>query len=889
MIVSTKEPEDPSQKTDPSLMKTKFFIPPVRPGHVTRPRLLERLQAIPNYKLTIVSAPAGFGKTTLVSEWASSTRKGISTTWLSLDQADNDPVRFWHYFITAVRKLRPNAGGTALSRLRSPEPYSHESVLTSLINDVSNCPDDCAIILDDYHLIKADPVHAGITFLLDHMPPRMHLVVSTRTAPPIPLARLRGRGTMLEIGADDLRFSVDEATALLAGVPNVKLVAEDVMALNARTEGWAAGLTIAALSLSKHGDAHRFITTFTGSHRYIMDYLIEEVLRHHPAELQDFLLRTSVLERLTDPLCEHLTGISGSREMLARMEPSAGGFLVPLDESRQWYRYHHLLAELLRHQLEVQAGREVVAALHRRASQWYEDNGFLDDAVRHSLKAGDWERAVCLVDNLAGSLILRGEMLTLLDWLRLIPEAYLRIKPPLYRRYTDALITTGDLAAAEHALTYLEQTAGEDTNLQGENLVLRANIARHRGDALGAIRLGQQALSLLPEQNVRERSRASSFIGRMQFGIGQIDEAERSLETAYQGALKLGYQRIAAEAASMIGLILEMRGKAQYGEKLLRQAIEINRGSPAVAQPECVLSLYLYEHNQLEEAARLQHRAIEECLASGDYRTLTTGYSYLAYTRSAQGDYAAAVEAMGKAEYYARTQNVSPFYQAQMAGYGALIAIRQNNAEAFAYWNREVIEHRDMMPSNNIHIIPRVLIALGEKAAAAEQLQALYLKGVKSKLPCWRLRARIYQVLIAATPDEALALLTEALETGQPEDIIRSFADEGRQLAPLLREALRRGITSEFTARLLNIIASEGHRCIVDRETAASAPPSGLVSERELEILRLLSAGHSNREIAERLIVTAGTVKVHVHNLMEKLNARSRTQAVSLARSLKLL
>ncbi|HEX9976361.1 MAG TPA: hypothetical protein VGA82_03835, partial [Dehalococcoidales bacterium] len=395
-----------------SLLATKLFVPPARPGLVARPRLQERFRVAFNYGLVLVSAPAGFGKTTLVSEWVHSSRPPVPTAWLSLEEGENDPVRFWDYFIAALKILKPAVGETALSLLHAPEPYPTESLLTALINDLTGIRKDFLVVLDDYHLIVAEPIHAGIAFLLDHMPPKMHLIISTRVDPPLPLAHFRGRGTMLEIGAEDLRFTLEEATALLEGLQDLELGADDVSALNARTEGWVVGLKMAALSMRGQKDMRRFLTTFTGSQRYVMDYLVEEVLRRQSPEVQDFLLKTAVLERLTGPLCDSVTGHNDSQEMLIKLESAFGGFLVPLDESRQWYRYHHLFAELLRHQLERISGAEEVTLLHQRASQWYEDNKLPDDAIHHSLVARDWERAMRLITGVADNRIRRGEIVT---------------------------------------------------------------------------------------------------------------------------------------------------------------------------------------------------------------------------------------------------------------------------------------------------------------------------------------------------------------------------------------------------------------------------------------------------------------------------------------------
>ena len=346
-----------------SLLTTKLNIPLARPQLVRRPRLMERLLEGLNNNLILVSAPAGFGKTTLVSEWVHSSRPPVPTAWLSLEEGENDPVRFWDYFIAALQTLQPSTGEIALDLLHSPQPSSIESVLTALINDLKGIQKDFVVVLDDYHLILAEPVQSGIIFLLDHLPLKMHLIISTRVDPPLPLAHFRGKGTLLEIRADDLRFSQEEATSLLAVMNTPILSAESINTLNTKAEGWVVGLKMAALAMRREKDILAFIAGFTDSQRYIMDYLVDEVLQRQPDEVRDFLLKTSMLERLSAPLCDYVTGHGGGREMLVRLE-QANLFVVALDQSREWYRYHHLFAELLRHQFEVMSGAEEVMALH---------------------------------------------------------------------------------------------------------------------------------------------------------------------------------------------------------------------------------------------------------------------------------------------------------------------------------------------------------------------------------------------------------------------------------------------------------------------------------------------------------------------------------------------
>src|SRR5262245_8524047 len=428
------------------LLETKLHVPRWRRGLVPRPRLHERLEQGAEAKLTLVSAPAGFGKTTLLAEWLAASAEGRSAAWLSLDRGDDDPASFWSYLIAALRTVAPGVGAGALSLLQAPQPPSIEAVLAALLNDLGAVPRDLVLVLDDYHLVDAREIHQGVAFLLDHLPPRVHLVIATRADPALPLARLRGRGELVELRAADLRFGPDEAAAYLNGAMGLALTAWDVATLEGRTEGWVAGLQLAALSLRGRPDPGAFIAGFAGSHRYVVDYLVEEVLQRQPEHVRSFLLRTAVLDRLSGPLCDAVTGQGGGKATLEALE-RGNLFVVALDDRRRWYRYHHLFADVLRaHLADEQPER--VPDLHRRASEWYERNGEPAEAIRHALAAEDFERAAELVE-LAARATLRGSRSArLLEWLRALPEEVARTRPVLGTYYAFALLGAGELDAA---------------------------------------------------------------------------------------------------------------------------------------------------------------------------------------------------------------------------------------------------------------------------------------------------------------------------------------------------------------------------------------------------------------------------------------------------------
>jgi len=476
-------------------------------------------------------------------------------------------------------------GESALTMLRSPQPYPIEATLTALINDISAGSGDIVLVLDDYHIIQNESVGTGMAFLADHLPNTLHAVIATRTDPPLPLPRFRGRGMMLEMRADDLRFNADEAGGLLAQTLGWEVSARHAAALSERTEGWAAGLKMAALSLRARQDVDAFLASFAGNQRYVMDYLMDEVLKQQRLDVRDFLLTTSVLEKLSAPLCDAVTRRSDSRDVLVRLESSLGGFLVPLDESRQWYRYHHLFGDLLRHQLEIGRNQEDISQLHRLASAWYEDSELLDDAVRHSLKAKDFESATRLIGHRADSLIGRGEWNTLFDWFQALPEDMLRRHPAVYGQYANVLTTLGRREAAETVLAYLEGVPNLEEGLRGQLAFFRMSAAYHRGDIKRTQELAETALERLAEENGAMRARALHVLAVYDMSAGRLDKAQSREAEVVRIARSVGEYWIGGTAAGNFSLILWLRGKLRQALESGKQAVELAGQSPAASGP----------------------------------------------------------------------------------------------------------------------------------------------------------------------------------------------------------------------------------------------------------------------------------------------------------------
>ena len=541
------------------ILATKLYLPRLRPNVVSRPRLIERLNEGLHRKLTLIAAPAGFGKTTLVSAWV----EGIErpTAWLSLDEGDNDPTRFLTYLVAALQTIAANIGEGVLGVLQSPQPPPPEAILTALLNEITTLPDNFVLVLDDYHVIDAQAVDIALTYLVEHLPPQMHLVIATREDPQLPLARLRARSQLTELRAADLRFTASEASAFLSQVMGLSLSAEDIAALEDHTEGWIAGLQLAALSMQGHQDVPGFIQAFAGDHRYIVDYLVEEVLERQPEPVRSFLLQTSILDRLHGPLCDAVTGQEGGNARLEALE-RGNFFVVPLDDKRHWYRYHHLFAEVLSAHLLAEQPDQV-ATLHRRASAWYEQHGSVADAIRHALAAEDFGRAADLVELAVPAMGRSRQEATVLGWLKALPDELVRARPVLSVHYAGALLLNGELEGVEARLRDAEQWLDTKTDmgelaltssaelvvvdeeefrgLAGNIAVYRAAIALALGDVANTMKYARRALDLVPEDDDHWRGSAAGFLGLAYWTSGDLEAAHRSYAECMARVQRAGY------------------------------------------------------------------------------------------------------------------------------------------------------------------------------------------------------------------------------------------------------------------------------------------------------------------------------------------------------------
>jgi len=543
------------------ILATKLHIPSPRLNVVLRPSLSERLNQGLHRKLTLISAPAGFGKTTLLASWLAERQNAngkrqndvddtllpFEVAWLSLDEGDNDLTRFLTYMVAALQTIAPTIGAGLLSALQAPQPPPTEAILTALLNDITSIPDHFVLVLDDYHILDATPIDTALTFLLEHLPAHMHLVIATREDPPLPLARLRARGQLTELRAADLRFTRAEAAAFLNQVMGLSLAAADIAVLEDRTEGWVAGLQLAALSMQGHQDVPSFIRAFAGDHRYIVDYLVEEVLQRQPAGVRSFLLQTAILDRLHGPLCDAVTGQEDGNARLEALE-RRNFFIVPLDDRRQWYRYHHLFADVLAAQLRADQPA-LLATLHWRASTWYEQHDSASDAIRHALAAEDFARAANLIERAVPAMRSTRQEAAVLRWLRALPDKLIPFRPVLSAAYAWALLSTGALAGVEERLRsaeqWLDMTADRPTRLDapaGEMIVVddeafrrlpgaitvwRAGLALAQGDVPATVTYARRAIELVPEGDHLMRGAAAALLGIASWTSGDLEAAHR--------------------------------------------------------------------------------------------------------------------------------------------------------------------------------------------------------------------------------------------------------------------------------------------------------------------------------------------------------------------------
>jgi len=892
------------------LLTTKLYTPPPRPDLLSRPRLLRRLDAglRPGHRLTLISAPAGYGKTTLLSEWVQTLGGDApprAVAWLSLDEADNDPVRFWTYLIAALRQVEPDLGRGIPEALRSPQRPPIEPLLTPLINQIAALPDPLVLILDDYHLISARQIQDGMAFLLEHQPGTLHLVIATRADPPLPTFRLRAHDQLNELRSDDLRFTAGETKAFLNAVMALDLAPEDADALEARTEGWIVGLQLAALSLRDREDAKAFIAAFGGSHHYVLEYLIEEVVRRRPEPVQRFLTETSILERLCGPLCDAVTGESDGDAMLAHLHQH-NLFITPLDDERRWFRYHHLLADLLQNLLRKERSPEQIRALHRRASDWYAQNGMAVEAVNHALTTRDFDRVAELVERNSLAMVTRGELSTLLCWIDALPQDLALSRPWLCIHQAWPLTFAGERGTVEPLLEQIERhvstddTAPEEKEILGHVAAMRAMLSTMHGDMRQAVEMAHQADELLPTGSLGPRSIISFAFANAYYAQGDLAKAEQALTEKLETGRASDNLWILVRSLCDLADLRVIQGRRREALDLVQEALQEAEQRRArqfgtLGYVLVKLGELLHERNDLTTATGYALEGVDLMQGWQQPYELVSGYTVLAAIRQAQNDARGAMEALRNAEEirqrhpdYYRLNHLVRLCRVRLylSQHGAEEAARQAQEARLGETGPLMYRERELIALAHVLVArekwDEALRLLAQLAEAAETggrfgrlIEILILQAV-----AWQGQGHTARALTA---------LERALTLGEPDGYVRVFVEHGEPMARLLQKAVRRNIVPDYVSRLQGALGVEAEESSPPPASLSPFPLVESLTERETEVLRLLGEGHSNRQIADALFITLNTVKKHTSNIYGKLGVRSRTQAVVRAQELGLL
>ena len=928
---------------DIPLLQTKFHIPQIRRADfVPRPHLIEQLNTGLERKLILVSAPAGFGKTTLISHWLNesqllneepNSRSIVNrAAWLSIDEGDNDLVRFLSYVFAALQQVQEGLGEASAVFLRSPQPPPLETILTSLLNALTDLTEPLLLVLDDYHLIESEPIHNAVTFLVEHLPPQIHLTMLSRSEPPLPLARLRVRAELLELTADDLRLTGEETAVLLNQVMGLNLEDADLDTLEARTEGWIAGLRLAALALQSRRltdrpqDIERLVSAFAGDDRYVLDYLTAEVLAALPADIQRFLLQTSILKQLSGPLCQAVSGQADSQLILERLERE-NLFVIALDHKRAWYRYHRLFADFLQFRLQ-HTEADAIVELNDRASAWCEANGMIWEAIDYALAAQNYDRAASLIEQHFMTIFRRSEIAALLGWLQSIPTELIEARPVMALVYAGTMLFRSqfDLALPwiEKAEKALERWPDRlpptltHTAAKGYIETLQATIAVNHGhDPVRIVALSKQALANLPAEEHFLRGSVALNLGDAYNWLNELEAAEQACTQAIALTEQVENLTVHLAALGSLGSLYEQQGNLPQAAEIYRRAIQTGQAwgkaggqtYPATGKAHAFLARVVYAWNDLAEAQYQAEEGVACCKRWGHATHLLDSYLQLVQVLWAKGDVDGAQETLATArllvsDHVVRAEQQNYLHNRltwminQVDQLQLWLWLKLGNSEAVARW---LAENQAALTRPEIAMLRlRLLLAQNELNEGLQWSQSLLDLPVANgpvlrHLQLLLLRAIIFQR--QAQTEQAISSLTEALSLAEPGGYLRAFIDEGDPIARLLPLLQGRGVSTPYLNRLQAAVEAEPRRLDappLEIQAPTPLPPNTPtliepLSDRELDVLALIAEGLKYREIAERLIISLNTVRTHTKHIYGKLEVNNRQAAIAKARELKLL
>ncbi len=902
--MNAKNKPEPSE----TLLKTKNHIPRTRSVLVPRPRLIELINRHKPPCFTLISAPAGFGKTTLLSDWVHQHK--IQAAWVSLDAADNDPVRFLGYVSAALMTVDPTVGDDALAAIQSPQSVPTDRILTLVVNDIAEYQGSVALILDDYQFIESEEVHQALFSVIDHLPQNLHILLASRVDPPWPFARFRARGIMNEIRASDLRFTDPEAHAFLNEMMDLSLSQAEISQLGERTEGWIAGLQMVALSLQDRSDRTQFIEAFSGSNRYILDYLMEEVLEHQAEDIRTFLLETSILDRMCAPLCQKVTGQSNAQEILEQIDRS-NLFLVPLDDDRRWYRYHHLFADLLQSRLkELQSAR--IRELHEAASVWFEERNLINEAIHHGFEADDRDRSIQLIESNSLELVFQGGLGTLERWLRLLPPEIVERNPRLCLAQAWVSVYSGNIDACRQAIESCEESlslSAEDAEgidfIRGQLLSVRAYVAWFDGDIQTSEASATKALSLLPESDVMGRAWASEVLGAMLRSKGKFEEALVHLNHALDISLRADAYHIAIDTLWELSVLTYYRGQLDETMRICQKALDLANKAIREGSRRLPVVGYIYTRTALVHWSRGEfERALEQALEGvrlserwGFTDVLVMSYNALARIQASLGDYEHALQTLHRCKTTA--SDLSEHYLDTAKALEALIAIENDDLSSALDWlNHAKLKATDSIEFLNIsayRTFARVQIAhaVASKKPIAKPMIDLTVRLVKICDDAGAYGPLVEMLVINVLAyqangrkQEAIEKLDHALQLAQGERHIQPFLECRAELLEYLRVLHRKGKHTDIIDQILQRGEIIKKRGMSERAALLLAEE---LSERELDVLRYLPSQLSTNEIADELYVATSTVRSHIKSIYGKLAVHSRREAVARARELDLL